>query len=169
VLDAVTAGPAFVRNGRMDLLATNQLARAFYDDVYASAGNQANLARFEFLDPASRRFYPDWDPAADIAVAILRTEAGRNPHDKDLHDLVGELSTRSDDFRTAGAPTTSATTAPAPSASTTTPSATSPSPTRAWRWPPNPASRSPSTPRNPAHPPNTAYACSPHGRPHPGL
>ncbi|MGX1540954.1 helix-turn-helix transcriptional regulator [Streptomyces adustus] len=100
VLDAVTAGPAFVRNGRMDLIATNQLARIFYDDIYAVAGNQANLARFQFLDPASRRFYPDWDQAADIAVAILRTEAGRNPHDKDLHDLVGELSTRSDEFRT---------------------------------------------------------------------
>nr|WP_238427041.1 helix-turn-helix transcriptional regulator [Streptomyces adustus] len=100
VLDAVTAGPAFVRNGRMDLIATNQLARIFYDDIYSVAGNQANLARFQFLDPASRRFYPDWDQAADIAVAILRTEAGRNPHDKDLHDLVGELSTRSDEFRT---------------------------------------------------------------------
>ncbi|TQJ36894.1 helix-turn-helix transcriptional regulator [Streptomyces sp. NBC_00080] len=100
VLDAVTAGPAFVRNGRMDLLAVNQLARAFYDDVYATTGNQANLARFQFLDPASRRFYLDWDQAADVAVAILRTEAGRNPHDKDLHDLVGELSTRSDEFRT---------------------------------------------------------------------
>ncbi|WP_267714474.1 helix-turn-helix transcriptional regulator [Streptomyces sp. CoH17] len=100
VLDAVTAGPAFVRNGRMDVLATNRLARALYDDVYATPHNQANLARFNFLDPASRRFYPDWDTAADIAVSILRTEAGRNPHDKDLHDLVGELCTRSDDFRT---------------------------------------------------------------------
>jgi hypothetical protein len=100
VLDAVTAGPAFVRNGRMDILAANQLARAFYADVQATPGNQANLARFNFLDPASRRFYPDWDQAADVAVAILRTEAGRNPHDKDLHDLVGELSTRSDAFRT---------------------------------------------------------------------
>ncbi|MHC3450340.1 MULTISPECIES: helix-turn-helix transcriptional regulator [Streptomyces] len=99
-LDAVTAGPAFVRNGRMDLLAANQLARAFYADVYASPHNQANLARFTFLDPASRRFYPDWDQAADISVAILRTEAGRDPHDKELHDLVGELSTRSDAFRT---------------------------------------------------------------------
>ncbi|MFF2375724.1 helix-turn-helix transcriptional regulator [Streptomyces xiamenensis] len=100
VLDAITTGPAFVRNGRMDLLATNQLARAFYDDVYATDGNQDNLARFQFLDPASRRFYPDWDLAADVSVAILRTEAGRDPHDKDLHDLVGELSTRSDAFRT---------------------------------------------------------------------
>ena len=99
-LDAITAGPAFVRNGRMDILAANQFARAFYADVYATPGNQANLARFNFLDPASHRFYPDWDQAADIAVAILRTEAGRNPHDKDLHDLVGELSTRSQEFRT---------------------------------------------------------------------
>ncbi|WP_018655643.1 helix-turn-helix transcriptional regulator [Actinomadura flavalba] len=99
-LDAVTAGPAFVRNGRMDVLAVNGLARAFYADVYAAPGNQANLARFTFLDPASRRFHPDWDRAADVAVAILRTEAGRNPYDKDLHDLVGELSTRSDAFRT---------------------------------------------------------------------
>lgn len=99
-LDAITAGPAFVRNGRMDILAANPLARAFYADVYAAPGNQANLARFNFLDPASRRFYPDWDLFANVAVAILRTEAGRNPHDKDLHDLVGELSTRSEEFRT---------------------------------------------------------------------
>ncbi|MEU8471480.1 helix-turn-helix transcriptional regulator [Streptomyces sp. NPDC029006] len=99
-LDAITAGPAFVRNGRMDLLAANQLARAFYADVHAVPGHQANLARFNFLDPASHRFYPDWEQAADVVVAILRTEAGRDPHDKDLHDLVGELSTRSDAFRT---------------------------------------------------------------------
>ncbi|MEU2924122.1 helix-turn-helix transcriptional regulator [Streptomyces sp. NPDC007251] len=99
-LDAITAGPAFVRNGRMDILAANSLARAFYTDLFASPGNQANLARFQFLDPASRRFYPDWERYADIAVAILRTEAGRDPYDKDLHDLVGELSTRSEEFRT---------------------------------------------------------------------
>ncbi|MCX5084230.1 helix-turn-helix transcriptional regulator [Streptomyces sp. NBC_00401] len=99
-LDAITAGPAFVRNGRMDLLAANQLARAFYSDVYDSAPSRRNLARFNFLAPASRRFYPDWDTFADTCVAILRTEGGRNPHDKDLHDLVGELSTLSEEFRT---------------------------------------------------------------------
>ena len=98
-LDAVTAGPAFVRNGRMDLLATNALARAFYLELYDMPG-QPNFARFTFLDPdAAHDFYPDWDGAADICVAILRTEAGRDPHDKDLHDLIGELSTRSPDFR----------------------------------------------------------------------
>lgn len=98
-LDAITAGPAFVRNGRLDLLATNHLARAFYSPVYADRHAPPNLARFQFLDPAARRFHPNWDLAADTSVAILRTEAGRNPHDKDLHDLVGELSTRSDEFR----------------------------------------------------------------------
>ncbi len=60
-LDAITAGPAFVRNGRMDVLAANRLARAFYSDVYASLHNQANLARSTFLAPASRRFSPDWE------------------------------------------------------------------------------------------------------------
>jgi transcriptional regulator with XRE-family HTH domain len=99
-LDAVTAGPAFVRNGRMDLLAANQLARAFYSPVYDSREQPPNIARFQFLDQASHDFYPDWDAFADICVAILRTEAGRNPHDKELHDLVGELSTRSEAFRT---------------------------------------------------------------------
>lgn len=99
-LDAVTEGPAFVRNGRMDLLAANRLARAFYAQVYADPQSPANLARFTFLDDNAHRFYPDWDSAADICVAILRTEAGRDPRDKDLHDLVGELSTRSTEFRT---------------------------------------------------------------------
>lgn len=99
-LDAITGGPAVVCNGRTDILAANPLARAFYGDLLGNPGNQRNLARFQFLDPAARRFYPDWELFADMAVAILRREAGRDPYDKDLHDLVGELSTRSEDFRT---------------------------------------------------------------------
>lgn len=98
-LDAITDGPAFVRNGRMDLLAANVLARAFYADVYAMPGHPANIARFTFLDDHALEFYPDWDAFADVTVAILRTEAGRDPHNKELHDLIGELSTRSADFR----------------------------------------------------------------------
>jgi transcriptional regulator with XRE-family HTH domain len=100
-LDAVTAGPAWVANGRLDVLAANALARAFYSDLYRSGTTKPpNMARFQFLDPAARNFYPDWDYVADLTVDLLRSEAGRNPHDKDLHDLVGELSTRCDDFRT---------------------------------------------------------------------
>jgi transcriptional regulator with XRE-family HTH domain len=98
-LDAVTAGPAFVRNGRMDLLAANALGRAFYKDVYDMPGQSPNIARFTFLDERAHEFYPDWDAFAEITVSILRTEAGRDPHNKELHDLIGELSTRNDEFR----------------------------------------------------------------------
>lgn len=99
-LDAITDGPAIVRNGRMDLLAANALGRALYSDVYLDPRRPANFSRFTFLDrERSERFYPDWDAAADVAVAIMRLEAGRDPHDRDLQDLVGELSTCSADFR----------------------------------------------------------------------
>jgi transcriptional regulator with XRE-family HTH domain len=100
VLDSFTA-PAIVRNGRMDLLAGNHLGRAMHASLYgAAAGGQPNFARFTFLNlDAAHDFYPDWDGAADTCVAILHTEAGRDPYDKDLHDLVGELSTRNEDFR----------------------------------------------------------------------
>jgi transcriptional regulator with XRE-family HTH domain len=97
-LDVIEGGPAFVRNGRMDVLATNALGRAFYDEVFDGPG-QGNLARFCFLDERAKAFYPDWEAAADITVSILRTEAGRDPRDKNLHDLIGELSTLSDAFR----------------------------------------------------------------------
>lgn len=96
-LNAVSGGLAFVRNGRMDILATNSLGAAFYDQAFNGPG-QGNLARFNFLDERSRIFYRDWDVAANVCVAILRTEAGHNPHDRQIHDLVGELSTRSETF-----------------------------------------------------------------------
>lgn len=99
VLDAVTAGPAFVRNGRMDLLAANNLARAFYLEVYDMPGQPPNIARHTFLDERARDFYPDWDQIAETTVSILRTEAARDPRNKELHDLIGELSTRSEEFR----------------------------------------------------------------------
>jgi transcriptional regulator with XRE-family HTH domain len=98
-LDIVTTGPAIVVNNRQDLLAANHLGRAMYSDVYSDPTRPPNFARFTFLDSAARRFYPNFDVAADMTVANLRTAAGKDPHDKGLHDLVGELSTRSDDFR----------------------------------------------------------------------
>lgn len=98
-LDSITAGPAIVGSTRSDLLAANHLGRALYAHVFADPTAAPNLARFAFLDAAARRFYPDWDHTADVTVANLRTAAGEDPHDKGLHDLVGELSTRSDEFR----------------------------------------------------------------------
>lgn len=100
VLDSMTSTPAFVRNGRMDVLAANRLGYALYSEAYRGPERPVNLARFAFLDrERSERFYPDWDLAATMAVAILRTEAGRDPYDRFLSNLIGELSTRSDEFR----------------------------------------------------------------------
>lgn len=99
MMDAITEGAAMVRNGRMDILATNALGRALQAQVFDSPGN-GNLARYTFLDPRAHDFHPNWDKAADITVGILRTEAGRDPYDRGVQDLVGELCTRSDAFRT---------------------------------------------------------------------
>ncbi|MEU4419587.1 helix-turn-helix transcriptional regulator [Actinoplanes sp. NPDC024001] len=99
ILDSMVAIPAWVRNGRLDLLAANALGRALYAPVFDSPARPANTARFTFLDPASRDFYADWDRTAGDIVAILRAQAGRHPYDRDLTALIGELSTRSEDFR----------------------------------------------------------------------
>ncbi|MDA0181341.1 helix-turn-helix transcriptional regulator [Solirubrobacter phytolaccae] len=98
LLDQIEAA-AIVGNVRGDLLAANALGRALYAPVFESPEQPANSARFTFLDPAAPDFYPDWDRLASELVATLRSQAGRNPHDRNLQDLIGELSTRSDAFR----------------------------------------------------------------------
>ena len=97
ILDAIST-PAYARNGRMDVLAVNRLGRALFADALAG-GATFNLARYLFLNPHSQDFYREWERVAADSVAALRTEAGRNPYDRGLTDLVGELSTRSDEFR----------------------------------------------------------------------
>jgi transcriptional regulator with XRE-family HTH domain len=97
LLDSITT-PAYVANGRMDILATNRLGQTLFSDAYGKNPGSFNLARYLFLDPRSREFYVQWDTVARDTVASLRTYAGRNPYDRGLTDLVGELSTRSEDF-----------------------------------------------------------------------
>jgi transcriptional regulator with XRE-family HTH domain len=100
ILDAMRDVPADVRNGRRDILAANRLGYALYSEMYVDPVRPANVARFTFLSPRARAFFPDWETAANDIVANMRTEAGRNPYDRGLSDLVGELSTRSEQFRT---------------------------------------------------------------------
>jgi transcriptional regulator with XRE-family HTH domain len=99
-MDAVTGAPTWVRNERMDFIAANPLGRALYAPLLTDPMRPANSARFMFLNPEARTFFPDWDRGADDIVAVLRGYAGRKPHDKNLSDLIGELATRSDEFRT---------------------------------------------------------------------
>jgi hypothetical protein len=77
-----------------------QVRRALYLDLMAEQTTPPNSARFTFLNPKAREFFADWERSADDIVAVLRSRAGKNPYDKDLTDLIGELSTRSEEFRT---------------------------------------------------------------------
>jgi transcriptional regulator with XRE-family HTH domain len=98
LLDQIDA-PAIISTVHCDYLAANSLGRALYAPVFESPEQPANSARFTFLDPAARDFYPEWERLASELVAALRSQAGRNPYDRNLQDLIGELSTRSDEFR----------------------------------------------------------------------
>jgi len=99
ILESMSA-PAIVRNSRVDYLTANDLGRALYAPLFQSRERPANSARFTFLDPGAKEFYVDWERTAKDLVAHLRSEAGRSPYDRGLSDLVGELSTRSEEFRT---------------------------------------------------------------------
>ncbi|MGW1801630.1 helix-turn-helix transcriptional regulator [Streptomyces sp. NPDC001984] len=99
IVDGMPGMPAFVKNHRFDILVANPLGRALFSEMYADPVCGANTVRFVFLSPAARRFYVDWERIAKGAVGALRIEAGKNPYDRELSNLIGELSTRSDAFR----------------------------------------------------------------------
>src|SRR2546426_1755041 len=99
ILDSMTGTPAFVQNGRLDILYANQLGYALLSEIFRDPVRPANTARFFFLDPRAIEFYLDWQGIANDVVALLRAEAGRDPYDRGLSDLIGELSTRSEEFR----------------------------------------------------------------------
>jgi transcriptional regulator with XRE-family HTH domain len=100
VLDAMTDAAAHLTNERLDILASNELNHALYSELFDGRVPPVNAPRFVYLDPRARDFYLDWDRTARDIVAVLRSAAGRNPYDRELSDLVGELSTRSETFRT---------------------------------------------------------------------
>lgn len=96
VLDSMTI-PAIAYTARQDLVATNLLGRAMF--TWLLEAERPNMARFIFLDSRAREFYGDWPLACRLTAAMLRYEAGRNPLDDELTALIGELSTRSPQFR----------------------------------------------------------------------
>lgn len=100
LLDSMLTAPAIVINGHLDIVAANALGRALYAPVLARAKKTPNVARFMFFDTAADHFFPDWANEADDVVALLRAEAARSPGSPGVTRLIGELSTRSEQFRT---------------------------------------------------------------------
>ncbi|MBC3988076.1 helix-turn-helix transcriptional regulator [Streptomyces sp. AC563] len=99
LLDDLATSPAFVLGRGMDILAWNPLAAALLTDFEAVPEKRRNYVWLLFRDPSFRTLHADWERMARSAVAMLRREAGRNPHDQRMASLVGELSMRDEDFR----------------------------------------------------------------------
>lgn len=95
LLDAWPDTPAIVIDRRLDLLAGNSLADAFYADFT----EPDNIVRMTFLDPAGSTFFVDWQRAAHACVANLRLALGHDPHDRRVHELVEEVGGASREFR----------------------------------------------------------------------
>lgn len=86
---------------RLDVIGVDALGRALHAPIFDGAtarGGRANSARYHFLDPGSREFFVDWEGGAAATVTLLRAEAGREPYDIALRELIGELSTVSGQF-----------------------------------------------------------------------
>jgi hypothetical protein len=87
--------------GRLgDVLGANALGRALFPHLFPEASEPLNHTRYLFLDDRSREFYVDWERSARGVVSALRLLAGHDPADRALVALVGELVTRSPEFRT---------------------------------------------------------------------
>ena len=98
ILVGMTGVPAYVRNAQLDILAANDLCRSLWGGELDQKNLPLNLARYVFLESHSRGFFLDWDTVADDLAGALRVEAGRDPRNRSLSDLIGELSTRSEEF-----------------------------------------------------------------------
>ncbi|MEW1900450.1 MULTISPECIES: helix-turn-helix transcriptional regulator [unclassified Streptomyces] len=99
LLDSMDGVPAVVLGRRLDLLAWNRMARALLGDFTTWEPHERNMARMVFLDPNARSLYLDWECKATEVVSVLRLYAGCYPDDPKLLALVGELSVRSEEFR----------------------------------------------------------------------
>ncbi|MFI1098831.1 helix-turn-helix domain-containing protein [Streptomyces melanogenes] len=100
LIDSMEAVPAYILGRRLDLLAWNRMAAALIGGFVDLPAEERNLARHIFLDPTARELYVDWQDKAAEVVGVLRLCAGCYPDDPLLTALVGELSVKSDEFRT---------------------------------------------------------------------
>ncbi|MET9111141.1 helix-turn-helix transcriptional regulator [Streptomyces zhihengii] len=86
---------AYVHSKYMDVLAANSLAIAI--SPYNAPGQNGILAAF--LEPEMRELHTDWEEMTARVVPYLRSIVGAGMEESRLIELVGELSSRSERFR----------------------------------------------------------------------
>jgi len=98
VLDSLQT-PAFVQNARLDRLASNRVGRALYSLPADGSGDRFNYAHYLFLDSRAQHFHRDFETAKHNVVALLHAATAKDPYDRELINVVGTLSTQSEEFR----------------------------------------------------------------------
>ncbi|WP_331770483.1 helix-turn-helix domain-containing protein (plasmid) [Embleya sp. NBC_00888] len=99
LLASLETVPAYVTGQRTDILAWNPMAAALFGDWDRLPARERNWARLVFLRPEQRGLFVDWEAKAADIVGALRLDAGCHPDDPQLSALVGELSVKSEEFR----------------------------------------------------------------------
>lgn len=92
--------PAYLQNARLDRLAANPIGRALYSHPIDGSKDRFNYALWLFLDARAGGFHRDFDAAKHNVVALLHAATAKDPHDQGLIDIIGRLSTQSEEFRT---------------------------------------------------------------------
>jgi transcriptional regulator with XRE-family HTH domain len=103
LLAAMDGVPAVALGPRFEILAWNRLGHALVAghldfDSPGRPAQRPNAQRLLFLDPHTRELYPDRDTEVRRAVSALRVTAGQRPEDRQLAELIGELTMKSTEF-----------------------------------------------------------------------
>jgi transcriptional regulator with XRE-family HTH domain len=103
LLDAMPDIPVVVMGPRTEVLAWNPLGHALLAghaafDAPHDAQRRPNLTRMLFLDPHMRELHRDWAAEAKLAVSSLRFIAAELRDDRELAELIGELTLNSPEF-----------------------------------------------------------------------
>jgi PAS domain-containing protein len=97
IVRSYTAGPAFVRGPRWDVLAWNDVFSRIFG-FPGSAPEDRNALRHAFLDPRVRQLNADWPALARQLVASFRTEYAQHTGDEAFEALITELERESTTF-----------------------------------------------------------------------
>ena len=98
-IDQMSQTGVYVRNTRLDVVGANAMAMRIFPWLKDQDGSFTNIARFTFLNPAAKAFFPLWNKVAADAVLILRMHSVNNPQDRPLQELIAELDRTSEIFR----------------------------------------------------------------------
>lgn len=100
MLQRLTNQPAYILDGRWDVLAWNRAAALLFGDYAQLDGDERNIMFMLFHNAEHRRLLMDWEVVAQMALGMFRAESVRHTGDPEYARLVEQLSAASPEFRT---------------------------------------------------------------------